>query len=117
MEIELRKRVIEIFKILKEKEKGYSASDLAEELGIDYIVLMSAINDLKDYHLADFKEEEIYEISLNEEGSSYLNKGLPERQLLQIILDEDLREININDLLIYFLPCSLNLRIVYSTLL
>ena len=80
MTIKLKKQVIEILKILKKKDKEVLAKDLSKELKIDYIVLMSAINDLIEYDLGGFKEEEIYQISLNEEGLNYLKKGLPERQ-------------------------------------
>jgi len=99
MVIKLRRQTIDILKILKEKKLECEASDLANELGIDYIVLMSAINELKAQKLADFKENEVFLISLNEEGFSYLKKGLPERQLLQILLKEKIKEIIIEDLM------------------
>ncbi|MFO7797630.1 MAG: hypothetical protein R6W84_15915, partial [Promethearchaeia archaeon] len=73
MTIKLEKQTIEIFKALKKKKSDeISASEFADDLGIDYIVLMSAINELKKYDLADFKEIEIFQVSLNEEGRSYL---------------------------------------------
>ncbi|TFG24511.1 MAG: hypothetical protein EU532_12500, partial [Promethearchaeota archaeon] len=99
MGIKLRKQVIDILKVLKEKEGDCIASDLANELEIDYIVLMSAINDLMDVKLGNFKEHDIYQISLNEEGKSYLKNGLPERQLLNILLKNKTHEIQINELL------------------
>ena len=98
MTISLRKEVIEILKILKNREKELIASDLADELKIDYIVLMSAINDLKEYNLADFEEKEINQVSLNEEGKEYLEKGLPERRLLNILLKDKIKEITIKEL-------------------
>lgn len=45
MTIRLREEVIDIFKELKKREKEQIASELADELEIDYIVLMGAIND------------------------------------------------------------------------
>ncbi|TFG02331.1 MAG: phenylalanine--tRNA ligase subunit alpha [Promethearchaeota archaeon] len=99
MAIKLRKQVIEILKVLKEKKGECIASELADELNIDYIVLMSAINDLSDAGLADFREEEVFEISLNEEGISYLKNGLPERQLLDILLEDDKKEITLKEFL------------------
>jgi len=99
MVIKLRRQTIDILKILKEKKLECEASDLANELEIDYIVLMSAINELKEQKLADFKENEVYLISLNEEGSLYLKNGLPERQLLQILLRDEIKETTIDDLL------------------
>ena len=98
MKIKLRKQVIDILKVLKEKKIEYIASELAKELDIDYIVLMSAINDLKEKDLGGFKEKEVFQISLNKEGELYLNKGLPERQLLDILLNDDLTEKNMEDL-------------------
>ncbi|MFX1306440.1 MAG: phenylalanine--tRNA ligase subunit alpha [Promethearchaeota archaeon] len=99
MTVKLKKQVIEIFKILKKKSSEVFASDLADELKIDYIVLMSAINDLIDFNLANFEEKELFKISLNEEGGLYIEKGLPERQILNIMLENDIKEINLSDLL------------------
>lgn len=100
MTIKLEKQTIEIFKALKKKKSDeIIASEFADELGIDYIVLMSAINELKEHELADFKEEEIFQVSLNEEGKTYLEEGLPERQLLNILLNEGIKEITLEDFL------------------
>lgn len=99
MGIKLRKQVIDILKVLKEKDTECIASDLAEELEIDYIVLMSAINDLIDADLGNFEEKEIFQILLNEEGLLYLKNGLPERQLLNILLKRKIKEIQINELM------------------
>ncbi|MFX1442242.1 MAG: hypothetical protein ACFFHV_02410, partial [Promethearchaeota archaeon] len=99
MGIKLKKQVIEILNILKEKNADCEASELAKELNIDYIILMSAINDLIDVNLGSFKEDEIFQISLNEEGLSYLRDGLPERQLLNILLKRNIKEIEIDELL------------------
>ena len=82
MKIRLKKQVIDILKILQEKEEKIIASELAEELNIDYIVLMAAINDLIDNKLGGFEEKEIFQVTLTEEGSNYLKNGLPERQLI-----------------------------------
>jgi len=97
MKIKLKEQVIEILKILKEKESEVIASELAEDLKIDYIVLMSAINDLIDYDLAKFKEDEIHQISLNKEGLIYLKNGLPERQLITILTKEKIKEIDLDE--------------------
>ena len=61
MPIKLKKQVADILKIMQEEKSEIIASELAKELKIDYIVLMSAVNDLKDNKLADFKEEEIFQ--------------------------------------------------------
>ena len=99
MKIKLKKQVIEILKVLKEKESECIASELANELDIDYIVLMSAVNDLIDVNLGGFKEKEIFQISLNEEGLNYLKKSLPERQLLEALLKDNIKEINVDEFL------------------
>jgi phenylalanyl-tRNA synthetase alpha chain len=98
MTVILKKQVIEILKTLKKKSVEVIAQELAKELEIDYIVLMSAVNDLIEFDLADFKEEEIYQISLNEEGYNYLKNGLPERQLLNIMIKNDVKEVNLDEL-------------------
>ncbi|MFX0001867.1 MAG: phenylalanine--tRNA ligase subunit alpha [Candidatus Hodarchaeota archaeon] len=99
MTIKLKKQTIEILKVLKKKPSDVLAKELARDLKIDYIVLMSAINELIEYDLGGFKEEGIYQISLNDEGINYLENGLPERQLLNILLESSIKEIGIDDLL------------------
>ncbi|MBY9016183.1 MAG: phenylalanine--tRNA ligase subunit alpha [Candidatus Lokiarchaeota archaeon] len=98
MTIKLKKQVIEILEVLKKKNTELLASELANDLDIDYIVLMAAVNDLIEENLGGFREEDVNQIVLNEEGNHYLEKGLPERQLLKILLDSNIKEINIEDL-------------------
>ena len=98
MTIKLKKQVIEILEVIKKKNIELLASELANELNIDYIVLMAAVNDLIDNNLGGFREEYVNHIILNEEGNIYLKKGLPERQLLKILLDSDIQEIGVEDL-------------------
>jgi phenylalanyl-tRNA synthetase alpha chain len=99
MTIKLKKQVIEILSVLKKKKTEQIASLLANELNIDYIVLMAAVNDLIEYDLGGFKEEEVNQISLNDEGRKYLEEGLPENQLLEILRESDTKEISMEDLL------------------
>ena len=98
MTIKLKKQVIEILEVLKKKNTELLASELANDLDIDYIVLMAAVNDLIEENLGGFREEDVNQIVLNEEGNHYLEKGLPERQLLKILLDSNIKEMNIEDL-------------------
>jgi len=100
MTIKLKKPVIEILTVLKKKKTEQLASSFAKELNIDYIVLMTAINDLIDFDLGGFREEEINQISLNEEGRNYLENGLPENQLLKLMKKSDVKEINMKELLV-----------------
>ena len=95
----LKKQVIDILKILQEKNEQIIASELAEELDIDYIVLMSAINELIDNSLGYFEEKEIFQVSLTEEGLKYLKNGLPERQLITILEQDEIKEIDLQDFL------------------
>ncbi|MFX1237782.1 MAG: hypothetical protein ACFE8P_08690, partial [Promethearchaeota archaeon] len=99
MTVSLKKQTIEILKVLKGKKNEIIAENLAKELNLTYIVVMSAINDLIDVKLGGFKEEEMDQVSLNKEGLEYLAKGLPERQLIQLMLKNDLKEINVSELL------------------
>lgn len=110
MTITLKKQVIEILEILKKKNAELLATELANELNIDYIVLMTAINDLIEENLGGFREEDVNQISLNEEGINYLEKGLPERQLLKILLDSNIKEIKVEDLQV---KSKLNKQIFY----
>ena len=96
MKIRLKKQVIDILKILQEKGKKSIASELAEELDIDYIVLMSSINDLIDNGLGNFEEEDINQASLTKEGLDYLKNGLPERQLIEILNKNHIKEIDLD---------------------
>ena len=100
MTIKLKKQVIEILEVLKKKNTELLASDLTKELNIDYIVLMAAINDLIEKNLGGFREEDVNQILLSEEGLNYLEKGLPERQLLKILLESNVKEMKIEDLLV-----------------
>jgi len=100
MTIKLKKQVIDILTVLKRKKTEQLASTLAKELNIDYIVLMAAINDLIDHDLGGFREEEINQISLNDEGQNYLENGLPENQLLKLMKESDVKEISMEDLIV-----------------
>ncbi|TET02587.1 MAG: phenylalanine--tRNA ligase subunit alpha [Promethearchaeota archaeon] len=110
MTIKLKKQVIEILTVLKKKKTEQLATPFAKELSIDYIVLMAAINDLIDIELGGFREEEINQISLNEEGRNYLKNGLPENQLLALMRESNVKEINMKDLLI---KSKLNKQLFY----
>ncbi|HEC41049.1 MAG TPA: phenylalanine--tRNA ligase subunit alpha, partial [bacterium] len=99
MTIKLKKHVIKILETLQKRSPNILAVDLAKDLKIDYIVLMSAVNDLIINKLGGFEESEINKISLNGEGKLFLKKGLPERQLLNLMLRDEIKEIAIDDLL------------------
>ncbi|MFX1274370.1 MAG: phenylalanine--tRNA ligase subunit alpha [Promethearchaeota archaeon] len=98
MTIKLKKQVISILEFLQEKDGEYLASELAKELKVDYIVFMSAVNDLKDNNLADFKEQDVDQIFLNEEGLNYIENLLPERQILMHLETKGIKEITVEEL-------------------
>ncbi len=98
MTLHLTKATKDILEYLLSTKKESNASELANELDIDYIVLMSAVNELKDHKLADFKENEVSQISLNKEGLKYLKNGLPERRLLNLMIKQNIKEISVQEL-------------------
>ena len=98
MGIRLKQSAIEILKMLQAKKKEYDASELAEELNIDYIVLMSAVNELDANNLGGFKENKIDYLYLNDEGLQYLKKGLPGRQLINYLITNKIKEISVVEL-------------------
>jgi len=96
--IKLKQNVIDILKKLKEKDVEVEASELAKELKIDYIVLMSAVNDLAANNLGGFKENKIDYLYLNDEGLDYLKNGFPFRRLINLILKDGKKEYSVIDL-------------------
>ncbi len=98
MGIKLRQNVLEILKTLQEKNIECDASELAKELKIDYIILMSAVNDLDKVKLGGFKEKSIDYLYLTDEGLNYLKKGLPSRQLINYLVKNKIKEISIAEL-------------------
>ncbi len=99
MTIKLRKQTIEILDVIKNKQSNVITTNLAKEMELDYIVLMSAVNELIANKLGGFEEVEINQISLNDEGYEYLENGLPERQLLNLFLKDKVKEFTIEELL------------------
>ncbi len=99
MTYKLKKQVIDILRVLKEKDSEVLATDLAKEMKIDYIVLMSAINDLIENDLGGFRENDLNQISLIGEGIDYLKNGLPERQVLNFLLENQVKEISLEEFL------------------
>ncbi|MHA1731588.1 MAG: phenylalanine--tRNA ligase subunit alpha [Promethearchaeota archaeon] len=73
--------------------KEVEAKKLSQELGVDYVVLMSAINELRAHKLADYKERDVDEVALTEEGLDYASNGLPERRLLNFLYENEIVEI------------------------
>ena len=56
MTIKLRKQTIEILDVIKNKRSNVVATNLANEMKLDYIVLMSAVNEFIDNKLGGFEE-------------------------------------------------------------
>ncbi|MHA1792713.1 MAG: phenylalanine--tRNA ligase subunit alpha, partial [Promethearchaeota archaeon] len=97
MTISLKSTTIKVLKELQ-KADGIEAKELAAKLKMDYIVVMSAINELSDKNLGYFKEDEVSEIELTAEGKEYADKKLPELRLFKLLMDKSLKQIEINAL-------------------
>lgn len=98
MGIKLKQNIIDILKVLQDRKDELEAAELAEELKVDYIVLMSAVNDLAHNGLGGFKEQNIDYLYLNEEGQEYLKNGFPFRRLIDAILHDGKKEYNVINL-------------------
>ncbi|MHA1682607.1 MAG: phenylalanine--tRNA ligase subunit alpha [Promethearchaeota archaeon] len=91
------KTVLEALQALQAEGK-VSAKVLSENLGMDYIMIMAAVNALKENGLGDFKEEVITEYQLTEEGLDYAKNKLPESRVFKYIIDHEIKQVNIKDL-------------------
>ena len=97
MTVTLKPITVKVLKHLKKKD-GIDATDLANDLKQDYIVIMSCINELSDEELGYFEESEVAELTLTDEGKKYAKEKLPEIRLFDYMLDQDIKEIDLNDL-------------------
>ncbi|MFX0101364.1 MAG: phenylalanine--tRNA ligase subunit alpha [Candidatus Hodarchaeota archaeon] len=97
MSMSLKPISVSVLKELKKKD-GIEASSLAKVLKVDYIEVMSGINELSEHGLGEFKEESIVEYSLTEEGKDYAENKLPESRLFKYLVDNDIKQIDLKDL-------------------
>lgn len=87
---ELQRRLRDV----PDREKRHiQAKQLSQEMHVDYIVLMGAINELKTLGLGGFEERDVNEVRLTPEGKDYAEQGLPERQLLEYLFAHEIVEV------------------------
>ncbi|MHA1728789.1 MAG: phenylalanine--tRNA ligase subunit alpha [Promethearchaeota archaeon] len=95
----LKEKSMEVFKELKKIGKPVEARELCTELNIEYEILMTqAVYELQQKNLAKFSEQEVTELKPNEEFKKYILKGLPERQLITFLKENNYSEIIIDEL-------------------
>jgi len=87
-----------ILQALQKIKKPIEARELSEKLKIPYEKLMSgAIFSLEQVGLAKFQEEELEVITLTKEAKNYLDSGLPERQIFNLLTQNDRKEVKLLD--------------------
>jgi len=96
--MELSGLEIKVLKCLDTTEK--SVDDIANKLGLEYFQVLRTVGFLKLKGLVDIREEEVTRIKLTELGKKYLEIGLPEKRLLELL--DQKKEINVRDLQQYF---------------
>jgi phenylalanyl-tRNA synthetase alpha chain len=77
---------------------GVEAAALSKAMGEDYAVVMSAVNELADNKLDTYEEEPVTEYVLTEEGKDYATNHLPETRLLKYLIDNEIKQIDLNEL-------------------
>ncbi|MHA1721002.1 MAG: phenylalanine--tRNA ligase subunit alpha [Promethearchaeota archaeon] len=96
--IPIKNEHYQILKKLQKINKPTEARILSEKLKIPYEKLMSgAIFSLHQVGLANFKEKETEIMSLTLEGKKYLNSGLPERQIFNLLIKDNRKEVKLLD--------------------
>ena len=93
MKISIKSEHFAILQKLQKIKKPIEARELSEKLKIPYEKLMSgAIFSLEQVGLAKFQEEELEVITLTKEAKNYLDSGLPERQIFNLLTQNDRKE-------------------------
>ncbi len=73
---------LNVLKELKKIGKSIQAKNLCSKLGLEYEILMTqAVYGLQQNGLASYTEEYVTELVASSELKSYINNGLPERQV------------------------------------
>ncbi|MHA1562279.1 MAG: tRNA ligase subunit PheS family protein, partial [Promethearchaeota archaeon] len=98
MKISIKTEHYQILQKLQKIKKPIEARELSEKLKIPYEKLMSgAIFSLEQVGLAKFQEEELEVITLTKEAKNYLDSGLPERQIYDVLVKNDRKEVKLLD--------------------
>ncbi|MEM0476771.1 MAG: hypothetical protein QW367_04050, partial [Candidatus Aenigmatarchaeota archaeon] len=80
----ISKEEFEIINVLKENEK-ISFEDLVEKCKLNKDLVERLLQNLKLKNLIEIEIEEKKVFSLSQEGKKYLEEGLPERKVLELI--------------------------------
>jgi len=89
------------YRVLKVLSKDWkNISEIAKELNEDEYKVFRALGFLNSKGLVDVKEETVKYYVLSDLGKKYLNEGLPEKRLLDLL--EEKKEIPINELEKFF---------------
>lgn len=89
------------YEILKELgDEWIEINKLAEKLNEDYYKVLRTAGFLKEKDLVEIKEETSYKYELTGLGRKYLEEGLPEEKIYNLIREK--KEISINELKKYF---------------
>jgi len=98
LKISIKTEHYQILQKLQKIKKPIEARELSEKLKIPYEKLMSgAIFSLEQVGLAKFQEEELEVITLTKEAKNYLDSGLPERQIYDVLVKNDRKEVKLLD--------------------
>ncbi len=85
-------------KILKILEGKQNIKEISERANLNIDAVARTIDWLKTKNLVNVEEKVQTFVFLNDEGKEYLNAGLPERQILNLMKAKNISEINIDDL-------------------
>ncbi|PKP57370.1 MAG: hypothetical protein CVT89_04610 [Candidatus Altiarchaeales archaeon HGW-Altiarchaeales-2] len=95
--MDLHPNEIKILKILEEGRKE-NIKEISEKANLNIDAVARTIDWLKTKNLVNVEEKVQTFVFLNDEGKEYLNNGLPERQILNLISQKNISEIMTDDL-------------------
>ncbi|MBS7249668.1 MAG: phenylalanine--tRNA ligase subunit alpha [Candidatus Freyarchaeota archaeon] len=85
-QVKLREIELKILKALNKSKGETTISDLEKETGLDHVAVARASAWLGEKGLVEQEETQKLYVEILKEGSKYVEEGLPERRLLNIIL-------------------------------
>ena len=96
--LSMKETSLQVLKELQKLKKPIEARELAKKTGLEYEILMTqAIHELQTLSLATFTEQEVMELIPTKELNDYVKNGLPERQLVNYLLDNSFDEISLEE--------------------
>ena len=89
---------LQVLKELLKLKKQIEARDLSKKTGLDYEILMTqAIHELQTLNLVKFEEKAVTELIPTKELKDYVKNGLPERQIVNYLLENSFDEISLDE--------------------